>query len=144
MSTRTHIYSLEEKVAILEDGFDITSSSSIDWLGQELQRDILSEVLNGIEKTVTREIRLRLGDWGLRREYDKLPFQDLVEKLREYFRNKRLAIVYILDGSKFDVIAREELRKQLIFKTEEGKKRILAETKEIDSEKSRLPRNQRR
>ena len=142
MSTRTHIYSLEEKVAILEDGFDITSS--IDWLGQELQRDILSEVLNSIEKVVTREIRLRLGDWGSRREYDRLPFQDLVEKLREYFKSKRLAIVYVLDGSKFDVIDKEDLRKQLPFKTEEGKKRIFAETKEIDSGKIRLPRDQRR
>lgn len=103
--TETHFLTLEHKAAILEEGIDITSKLP---LGEEVPRDILGEILSYIEEIVVREIRLRLD---LRQDYNDLSFKRLVKKLQSYFIGKKLAIVYILDGSKFNVLDKEEMGK---------------------------------
>jgi len=94
--TPTHLYVLGHNAAILEGDLDITSK--LQW--EDHPRDVIGDTLYSLREVITREIHLRL-DIGLKKAHTE--DQEVICNLKKYFENRKLAFVYVLDGSEFVV-----------------------------------------
>jgi hypothetical protein len=101
-STKTHFYMLGDKAVILEDGLDITSK--LEW--EDYPSDVIGKILHRLENIIIEEMLLRLK----RNEKKTYTQQEAIDFLKGYFENKKLAFVYVLDGSEFEALDKEEIK----------------------------------
>jgi len=101
-STKTHFYMLGHKAAILEDGLDITSK--LEW--EDYPSDVIGKLLHHLEDIIIEEMILRLK----RNEKKTYTQQEAIDFLKKYFENKKLAFVYVLDGSEFEALDKEKMK----------------------------------
>jgi len=93
IGNRDYYLTFANRAAILEDGIDITSQ--LPW--EDSTRDVLGNILVGIKDIVEHEIKLRL------KPKVGLPLDKQIGAIKEEFAGKKLAIVYVLDGSSLEL-----------------------------------------
>lgn len=87
------------RAAILEDGIDITSQ--LPW--EESPRDVLGDILTLMKDIIAQEIKKRLESKV------GVPLVEQIGFIKEEFAGKKLAIIFTLDGSSFDVWDRRKM-----------------------------------
>lgn len=107
LDTETHFFGIRCNSILIEDGLDV--SSEINW--EDAPQDLLGDIRKYIDEVIAKEILKRIK----MEEYERLNTKKSIEKFRNYLKNKKLALVYIIDGSDFKVIERDKMRDLTVF-----------------------------
>jgi hypothetical protein len=132
LQIESYFYLIGHKAILVEDGLDITSK--LDW--EDILRDVFDNFSGSLEVILEKGIRSA--------EYDGLSEEEKIDKFKNYFSGKKLAIIYILDGSDFKACKRDEMGKLPISDEEKKWMKIRKKKKQaeinIKDSRFRLPR----